>query len=378
MQYDLFSVDDHIIEPPNVWSDRLPAALQEAGPHVVEADGRQFWLFEGRRGETMGLNAVAGKEYSEYSMDPVRYSDMIPGCYDPVERAKDLLTNGVRASVCFPTFPRFAGVTFLLAQDKVLADLCVKAYNDWLIDEWCASVPGMYVPMIIGQLWDPVAMAAEIRRCSARGARAVTFPENPVPLGLPSFSTDHWDPVWDACVETDTVICMHIGTSGVVPMASSDSPFIQGIALGADVGVDHVHGPDHGPHSAHVPEHQVHVVGGRDRLGAVRPRACRSSVGAPPLLVAHGRRAPVGCVPSQPVGVLHQRGRRHRDPAPHWHRPDPVGMRLSARRHAVAAHAEGGRRVARRRARRRGGADDARQCRGTVPLAHATDAALLA
>ena len=121
----------------------------------------------------------------------------------------------------------------------MLADLCVKAYNDWLIDEWCASVPGMYVPMIIGQLWDPVAMAAEIRRCAARGARAVTFPENPVPLGLPSFLTDHWDPVWDACVETDTVICMHIGTSGVVPMASSDSPFIQGIALGADVGVDH-------------------------------------------------------------------------------------------------------------------------------------------
>jgi predicted TIM-barrel fold metal-dependent hydrolase len=230
-QYDLFSVDDHIIEPPHVWTDRLPAALQEQGPHVVEADGRQYWVFEGRRGETMGLNAVAGKDYSEYSMDPVRYSDMIPGCYDPVERAKDLLANGVRASVCFPTFPRFAGVAFLLADDKKLADLCVKAYNDWLLDEWCASVPGMYVPMIIGQLWDPVLMAGEIRRCAARGARAVTFPENPVPLGLPSFSTEHWDPVWEACIETDTVVCMHIGTSGVVPMASSDSPFIQGIAL---------------------------------------------------------------------------------------------------------------------------------------------------
>jgi predicted TIM-barrel fold metal-dependent hydrolase len=74
-------------------------------------------------------------------------------------------------------------------------------------------------------------MAAEIRRNAARGARAVTFPENPGPLGLPSLSTDHWDPVWEAAVETDTAVCMHIGTSGVVPMASSDSPFIQGIAL---------------------------------------------------------------------------------------------------------------------------------------------------
>ena len=78
-------------------------------------------------------------------------------------------------------------------------------------------------------------MADEIRRCAARGARAVTFPENPVPLGQPSLSTDHWDPIWQACVETDTVVCMHIGTSGVVPMAASDSPFIQGIALASTV-----------------------------------------------------------------------------------------------------------------------------------------------
>ena len=231
MQYDLFSVDDHIIEPPNVWTDRLPRSMQAAGPHVIHEDGQQFWMFEGRRGSTMGLNAVAGKEYDEFTMDPTSYDEMIPGCYDPVERAKDLISNGVRASVCFPTFPRFAGVTFLNADDKQLADLCVKAYNDWVIDEWCASVPGMYVPMIIGQLWDPVAMGDEIRRCAARGARAVTFPENPVPLGEPSLSTDHWDPVWRACVETDTVVCIHIGTSGVVPMASSDAPFIQGIVL---------------------------------------------------------------------------------------------------------------------------------------------------
>ena len=132
-------------------------------------------------------------------MDPVRYTDMIPGCYDPVERAKDLLTNGVRASVCFPTFPRFAGVTFLKSDDKELADLCVKAYNDWLIDEWCASVPGMYIPMIIGQLWDPRADGRRdpaLRRPAAHVP--LTFPENPVPLGLPSFSTDHWDPVWEA------------------------------------------------------------------------------------------------------------------------------------------------------------------------------------
>jgi predicted TIM-barrel fold metal-dependent hydrolase len=180
---------------------------------------------------TMGLNAVAGKPQEQWSMEPTRFTDMIPGCYDPAERAKDMLADGIRASVCFPTLPRFGGVLFLNFEDKPLADACVKAYNDFLLDEWCAAAPQLFVPMTIGQLWDPPAFAAEIRRNAARGARAITFPENTVPLGLPSYFTNHWDPVWEACVETDTVVCMHIGTSGSVPNPSPDGPYIVSIAL---------------------------------------------------------------------------------------------------------------------------------------------------
>jgi predicted TIM-barrel fold metal-dependent hydrolase len=231
MALDLISVDDHVIEPPGVWVDRLPAKHREAGPHVVEAEGREFWEYEGQRAATMGLNAVAGKENKEFSMDPVRFADMIPGCYDPIERAKDLLSDGIRGSVCFPTFPRFAGVTFLRSKDKELADLCVKAYNDFMIDEWSAAVPGLFIPMVIGQLWDPSAMAEEIRRCAAKGARAVTFPESTHALDLPSFHTDHWDPLWQAVTETDTVICIHIGTSGQTRMPSPDGSYAVEIAL---------------------------------------------------------------------------------------------------------------------------------------------------
>ena len=231
-KYDLISVDDHIIEPPGVWRDRLPSRYVQDGPRVVEDEGREFWEYEGSRVETMGLNAVAGKDREDFAMDPVRYSDMIEGCYNPVVRARDLLSNGVRGSLCFPTFPRFAGQRFLLGKDRKLANLCVRAYNDWMIEEWCASVPGLYIPMMIGQLWDPDLMAAEIRRCAALGVRAITFPESTEPFGQPSFHTDHWDPVWTACVETDMVVCIHIGTSGRTLLPSADAPFTVAIALG--------------------------------------------------------------------------------------------------------------------------------------------------
>ena len=54
----------------------------------------------------------------------------------------------------------------------------------------------------------------EIARCVDRGVRAISFPENVVHFGLPSFYTDHWDPVWRICEETGTAVCMHIATAG--------------------------------------------------------------------------------------------------------------------------------------------------------------------
>jgi predicted TIM-barrel fold metal-dependent hydrolase len=149
------------------------------------------------------------------------------GCFDPVARAQDMLADGIVASVVFPTLPRFSGTLFLTFHDSELADLCVRAYNDFVIEEWCpAGPPGLFVPTIICQLWDPAAAADEIRRCAALGARALSFPENSVPLGLPSFWTDHWDPVWRACEETGVVLCLHIGTSGMMADPSPDAPSV--------------------------------------------------------------------------------------------------------------------------------------------------------
>ena len=209
-------MNDHIIEPPRVWADRLPDKFQEAGPHVIEEDGREWWVYDGNRVATMGLNAVPGKPRETWNMDPVRHTDTIQGCWDPVRRAKDMALDGVVGSVCFPTLPRFAGTLFLQFKDKELADLCVKAYNDWLFDEWCAAAPDLYIPMTIVQLWGPQLAAAEIRRTAGLGARCITFPETLAPLGLPSFFTDHWDPVWEALSETGLAVNMHIGTSGTL------------------------------------------------------------------------------------------------------------------------------------------------------------------
>ena len=70
MTYDLFSVDDHIIEHAKVWTDRLPSKYHDMGPHVVEEDGREYWVWEGFKSSQMGLNAVAGKPREQWTMSP--------------------------------------------------------------------------------------------------------------------------------------------------------------------------------------------------------------------------------------------------------------------------------------------------------------------
>lgn len=235
----IFSVDDHIIEPADVWTSRVPAKYRDTAPHVVEENGREFWCYEEQRILTMGLNAVAGKRREDWGMEPTRFSEMLPGCYDPKERARDYLSQGVLASVHFPTLPRFGGMLFNSFKDKDLAYECVKAWNDFVLDEWCpAGPPGLFVPMVITTVWDPVLGATEIARCVDKGAKALCFVENPVPDGLPSFhDKTHWDPIWGACQEADLPVCMHIGSSGYIPMIDPAAPFTSLISAGSVAGM---------------------------------------------------------------------------------------------------------------------------------------------
>ena len=138
----IISVDDHLIEHPRVFSDRLPAKYLAEGPRIVEDEkGRHIWHFEDKVFPYIGLNAVAGKTPEQYGLEPLRFDDMIPGCYDPVERVKDMDVDGVHAACCFPSFPGFGGRVFLNATDKDLAFASLQAWNDFSIDEWSGERP---------------------------------------------------------------------------------------------------------------------------------------------------------------------------------------------------------------------------------------------
>jgi predicted TIM-barrel fold metal-dependent hydrolase len=230
----LVSVDDHIIEPPRVWLDRLPSKYHDRAPRMDAGGNGAVWRYEDKIVPTSGLSVAAGKQKEQFSPDPVSFDDMRPGAYDPSARVKDMDRAGILASVNFPSFPRFCGQIFWEAKDKDLALLCVQAYNDWMVDEWCGpEAKGRLIPLTLIPLWDAELAAAEVRRNAARGVRAVCFSEIPPFLGLPSVhDPDHyWDPFFRACAETGTIVNMHIGSSSKMPSTSADAPPAVGSTL---------------------------------------------------------------------------------------------------------------------------------------------------
>jgi predicted TIM-barrel fold metal-dependent hydrolase len=230
----IISVDDHVLEPGHVWQDRMPAKFKDAAPRLVRDKDGEAWVYEGKRMVTPGLGAVAGKSREEFSFEPITYDEMRPGCYDSVARLEDMDRAGVLASMCFPSFPRFCGQVFNEAVDRELALLCVQAYNDWMIDEWCGRAPGRFIPLTLIPLWDPTLAAAEVRRNADRGSTAVAFSENPAMLRLPTIQDPggHWDPLMAACEETETVVCMHIGSSSKRLTMSDESPMLVTMSWG--------------------------------------------------------------------------------------------------------------------------------------------------
>lgn len=230
----VISVDDHIIEHPKVWTDRLPAADRERAPQVIYEDGIPVWHYDGRRYQPLGLDAVAGDDPTEFKLSAKAFENMRPGCYDPVARLADMDADGIDASLGFPQFPRFAGQTFLEAADKDLALRCVRAWNDFVLEEWCATDPARLIPLSIVPMWDAELAGAEIRRTAAGpagGARAVTFSENPAALGLPSFWSEEWAPFFSALEETGIPLCLHIGSSSrpIIPHPDAPIPVVIGL-----------------------------------------------------------------------------------------------------------------------------------------------------
>jgi len=218
----LGDADGHIIEPGDLWVERLPGDLKPLAPQFFrDPDG----IFHSRiygidvatlphlHGispkdmlDNMGLACSMGlpAERVFTGSDRERHTilDAPRWAFDGRERLAFNLAHGVSRAVLYPTFMLNGGS--LLPH---LAPAVCRVYNDWILDDYCGGSQGRLIPVATIPMSDVEAAVAEVRRVAERGFPAVFIRTNPV--HGQRYSDCAFDPVWQAIVDTDLKLGLH-------------------------------------------------------------------------------------------------------------------------------------------------------------------------
>ena len=219
----IISVDDHVLEPRDLWQQELPPSLRERGPASSrekvsleftgghygfdrdDPDGHwcDLWLFDDLVMPTGLLHAPAGvPRRGAARTSPPSTRTSAPAPTTRRRASPTWTTTTSRSSINYPnTFPRFAGQGFAERADKDLALACLQIYNDWMIDEWCGG-DGARAASSRSRSCRCGTRSSPPRRCGAARRRAATPSRSArtrPSSASPRCTRGDWDVLWDAC-----------------------------------------------------------------------------------------------------------------------------------------------------------------------------------
>lgn len=204
----IVSSDSHVVEPPDLWSVRLPEDLRERAPRVVSEETADYWYVDGHRSNSFAGGSQPGQRFDDASAlrSAARWSEVRPGAYEPEAHLDDNLLDGIAASVLYPT----EGLLLFGVADPALLQGICRAYNDWLA-EFCAfdlrRLRGVAMIAVddVGWAVDEVAQAVD------SGLAGVMIPVATMPGD--SYADERYDPFWDVVCEAELPVSLHIGTN---------------------------------------------------------------------------------------------------------------------------------------------------------------------
>jgi predicted TIM-barrel fold metal-dependent hydrolase len=217
MHYDVISADNHILEPRDLFTTRLPAEFRDRAPRVLRgSDGGDGWSWDGKTVErTLGIEATAGRAVK---ISGYKWEEILPGNYDGAAHLKDMMDEGVDAAVLFPSVPLMGW----FMDDDPFALALFQTFNDWVIEDFCAPDPKRLIALPMMPVNHGMeVLLAELDRMLKKGVKAVHIPVYP--------EKPYWDPYYDpffqACTEADVPLCMHRTSGGKDPGGKSNFEF---------------------------------------------------------------------------------------------------------------------------------------------------------
>ncbi len=215
LRFGVISADDHVVEPPDLWTSCLSQAKWgDRIPHVaVQSDATERWVIDGQVRLSTSLVST-GALSTDRGSEPQHWSEVPKAAYDPAARLAAMDSDGVDCSVLFPSAAGVSGEAIGAIKDLELQVQCARVYNDWIIDVWGASSP-RFVPQAILPAGSVEAAVAEAMRAVGRGHKGLIMPAQPSQINpaVPHLYKPDWDPLWKTIEELGVPVCFHAGSA---------------------------------------------------------------------------------------------------------------------------------------------------------------------
>jgi predicted TIM-barrel fold metal-dependent hydrolase len=223
VEYRVISTDNHINEPPGTYVDRVPEHLKDKAPRMMQgADGGDGWSMDGNPPKsTFGLQAIGAmtrRDWTHYRLSGIRWEEIPPGSFDGDAHIAANEEDGVDAASIYPAQVMAA----YMIKDREVALACVRAYNDWLIDDFCSADARKLLSLAYMPVDDGMdAAVAEAERVIAKGAAGLCLPALPAEVG---YHDPMYDPLWKVASEARVPVTIHRPPGNGVSRKESPAP----------------------------------------------------------------------------------------------------------------------------------------------------------
>src|SRR5262245_59498187 len=172
----IVSSDSHVVEPPDLWTERIDPAFAERAPRLVPEERGDWWHADGIRLFSVHGGTEAGVRFEgqEKMRSEARFSQVRAGAFRSEAKIADMDADGVYGEVVFPTL----GLNLWRLQDGALLRAIFRAYNDWLAD-FCKPFPNRIkgiAPIVLDDVRAGVKELERVAKIGLAGAMISVYP----------------------------------------------------------------------------------------------------------------------------------------------------------------------------------------------------------
>jgi predicted TIM-barrel fold metal-dependent hydrolase len=201
------SADSHVLEPGDLWTQRVPASFRDRAPQIVTRDGASMFVGEGLNPQnvSVGMSFAAGQRGEVFTNTPEDWQSRPLAGYEPAARIEAMDIDGVAGEVLYPTLGR----RIYACGDPALRRVAMEAYNEWLA-EFCTATNGRAIGVGLVALDDPTTAEDQLGRLLDLGLRGAMLPTRPdMPYNDPGY-----EPLWAAAAAAAVPLSLHAGSGG--------------------------------------------------------------------------------------------------------------------------------------------------------------------